>query len=79
MRLLSTKIPSNHHYDVPPQWWREVNALRAVAINPETHPILATHWDGPLLLNGVLYCRDESPLTKRFKTAPIPEIKRGAA
>ncbi len=56
-----------------------MNALRAVAINPETHPILATHWDGPLLLNGVLYCRDESPLTKRFKTAPIPEIKRGAA
>ena len=53
---------------------REISALRATAINPETHPILARHWAGPIIVGDDVCCRDDSPLARRFPTRPALEI-----
>lgn len=35
MLLLNTNLPRNHNYDLPPKWWRELNALRGTAIDAD--------------------------------------------
>lgn len=74
MLILPTKIPDNHNHNLPPKWWRELNALKATAIDVERFPILAKHWPGPLIVGGRLCCNDDSPLARKFKTTPVVEV-----
>ena len=75
MKLINTKIPRNHNYKTPPQWWREVNALKATTIDADKYRIISTHWPGPLIVGGKLACNDDSPLAARFKTIPVIQLK----
>lgn len=75
MKLLPTKIPSNHNFDIPPRWWREVNALKATTIDADRFPILAAHWPLALTVGGKLACNDSSPLTRRFTTVPVIQLR----
>ena len=75
MLILSTKIPANHNFNIPPRWWRELNALRATALDAARFPVLARGWRGPLIIGDRLCCHNNSPLARRFKTAPVVEIK----
>ena len=75
MKLFNTEIPRNHHYDTPPRWWRELNALKATAIDASKYPILSRHWPNVLVVGGQLACNDDSPLTKRFNTTPLIALK----
>ena len=75
MKLINTKIPRNHNFITPPQWWREVNALKATTINADKYRIISTHWSGPLTIGGKLACNDDSPLATRFKTVPIIQLR----
>ena len=75
MLLLDTEIPRNHNYDLPPEWWRELNALKGTAIDAGKFPILAAHWRGPLIVGGKLACNFNSPLVSKFKTLPVVDIE----
>ena len=74
---LTARTGKNFHspHGIRPQAERELAALRATALNPETHPILYKHWEGPLIVGGVLCCNDNSPLTKHFHTTPAIELR----
>jgi hypothetical protein len=71
--ILTPRVGNNFHSPnkTRPQAERELVALAGTAIDPETHPILAAHWPGPLIVGGVICCNDNSPLTRRFDTAPV--------
>ena len=75
MRILQPPAPIQENYHLPPQRWRDFNALKATALDADKHPILARHyWRGPLIVAGRLACNDDSPLTRKFKTAPIVQV-----
>ena len=76
MLLLKPPAPKQANYNLPPKQWRDFNALKATAIDAGKYPILAVHWRGPLTINGKLACHDDSPLVRRFSTAPIILVGR---
>lgn len=59
---------------IPSESQRELTALKGTAIDAGKFPILATHWKGPLIVGGQLACNDDSPLVRRFKTAPVIQV-----
>ena len=74
MLLLKPPPSRQENYDKPPRESREYHALKATAIDLEQYPILAKNWPGPILIGGQLACQDNSPLARKFKTAPVVEI-----
>lgn len=75
MRILQHLPPVQENYHLPPQEWRDFNALKATAIDADKLPILAKHsWRGPLIVGGRLACNDDSPLARRFKTVPVVQV-----
>lgn len=75
MKILIPPATDNHNYHLPPKALREFHPLKATAIDADKFPIIALHWDGPLIVVGKLACQDFSPLVRRFETAPVVEIK----
>ena len=73
MKILLPPNPVKHNYHLPPKKLREFHALVGTAIDAEKFPIIATHFDGPLIVGGQLACNDNSPLATRFDTVPVKE------
>ena len=74
MKLLFPPEPRQEHYHLPSKERREFHALPATAINADEFPIIAKHWEGPLIISGRLGCNDNSPLALRFKTVPVRSV-----
>ena len=79
MRIITRPSRRQDNTSRIPRAFAEYHALPATALDASRNPILALHWDGPLIVSGRLACNDNSPLVSRFKTRPMREAADGKA
>lgn len=61
LKIISTEVPRNYNYDLPPRWLREVHAAKATAVDLKRTPHLAAHWPGFLVIDGQLAYDERNP------------------